>query len=303
VKRTVLDLNQVVQEAAQLARRTLRGNVAIEIHPAPQPIFVSIDFTRANQALLHLCLNAQDAMPDGGKLTLSTSLLPVTIEMTNRHGLRHGDVLARCSIADTGTGIADDVLARIFKPFFTTKAKGKDTGLGLAFVQGSVQDAGGYVEVESTLGRGTTFHLMLPLASTEPTPTEKPQETQLTQVSGRVLVVDDMDLVRDFTQSFLEAAGLKVLAAASGSEAIQLLEQSTEPVDLLFTDYNMPGMNGAELIEKIAPRWPRMKFLLASGLLDEKTLARVQRCKGRLLAKPYEMSEANELILRLLAEN
>jgi len=300
-KRTVLDLNQVIKETAHLARRNLRSNVTLELHPAPQPVNVKMDTTRASQALLNLCVNAQDAMPAGGKLTLTNSILEPSAKLVVQHSLQPGSIYARCSVTDTGCGIAPEMLPKIFQPFFTTKENGKGTGLGLPIVQRVAKEAGGFIEVESILGQGTTFHLYLPLVQERSTPVAAPNHAPLVQGSGRVLVVDDVDLLRDLARTFLEMTGLTVLVASSGPQALKILEAATTPVDIVFTDYNMPGMDGVELMEKIAPRWPRTKFILASGYLDDATRVRVTRCQATMLAKPYDIHEASELVLKRLA--
>jgi len=300
---TVLDLNEVVKEATQLSRRTLRGDIAVEIAPALMPVRVKMDATRANQALLNICVNAQDAMPEGGQLTITNTILEPSPELVVRHSLLPGQVYARCSIADNGCGIAAGDLGKIFQPFFTTKDKGKGTGLGLAIVQRAVQEAGGFIEVESKLGRGTTFHLYLPLVHDAVSLAPAANVTPLANGKGRVLVVDDVDLLRDFAQGFLEMSGLSVQVASSGAQALQLLEESAVPIDVVFTDYNMPGMNGVELIEKAAKKWPRIKFVLASGYLDEVTRAQLETCKASVLSKPYDMHDASQLVLRQLADH
>lgn len=302
-KDTVLDLNEVVREAGQLARRTLRGNVTLDLNTSSQSIPVKVDATRAHQALLNLCVNAQDAMPHGGKLTIGNEIVQLTPDQLERHGVTPGMEFARCTIADTGCGIPREVIDRIFEPFFTTKAKGKGTGLGLPIVLRVLKEAGGFVEVDSLQDQGTSFHLYFPVvreAVTTPCPGNEPR---LARGTGRVLVVDDLDLLRDFTRSFLQAAGLTVLVAGSGPEALQVLENSPEPVDLLFTDYSMPGMNGLELIEKVASRWPRMHLVLALGYLDESTLARLENFRVSVLCKPYDTRQGSELIIRLLSES
>ncbi len=300
-RRVVLDLNRVIKEASQMARQTLRGNVTVELQPAPKPVRVKMDLTKASQALINLCVNGQDAMPNGGRLTLTNTAVELPAELAARHGVRAGAWFVRCSVQDTGCGIAPDVLPRIFEPFFTTKAKGKGTGLGLPIVQRVAQEAGGFIEVETVLQQGTTFHLYLPLVEEQLTPVAAPSQTPLARGQGRVLVVDDVDLLRDFTQNFLQLTGLKVLVASSGQQALKMMEEATEPVDLVFTDYNMPGMNGLELIEQISARWPKTKFVLASGFLDEATSALIERCNATILAKPYDMRAAAEAVMRKLA--
>lgn len=298
----VLDLNQLLQEALVLARRTLRGNVTLQTLTSPDPLPVRIDSTRASQAILNLCVNAQDAMPNGGTITLETARIELAPEQAQRHHLHPGTLFARCTVRDTGTGIPPDLLPRIFEPFFTTKARGKGTGLGLPIVQRITEEAGGFIEVESTLGQGSAFHLYLPLSSEAPAPLPERSVAPLVQGRGRVLVVDDLDLLRDFTRSFLEAAGLEVLVAEGGPEALRILETANPPVDLLFTDYSMPGMNGLELIEAVAQRWPHVRLVLASGYLDGPLRARLAQLNVSVLAKPYDMRDASELITRKLAE-
>jgi PAS domain S-box-containing protein len=299
-KRGILDLNQVIEEAAQLARRTLRANINLGLAPSPQSLCVRIDSTRASQALLNLCVNAQDAMPQGGRLSLTNAVVKLTPEQSARHGIAAAQEFARCSVADTGAGIPPGMLERIFEPFFTTKEKGKGTGLGLPIVQRVMQEAGGFVEVESVMGRGTTFHLYFHLEHEPPDSTPEQQRQPLAHGTGRVLVVDDLDLLRDFTRNFLEAAGLTVLVASQGAEALEILEQTAEPVDILFTDYSMPGMDGIELIERVSARWPRIRLVLASGYLDDTVLNKLAALEVSVLSKPYDMQDAAGLIMRLL---
>ena len=221
-------------------------------------------------------------------------------ELAARYHLQTGEKYARCSVADTGGGISPDMLPRIFQPFFTTKEPGKGTGLGLPIVQRVAKEAGGFIEVESVLGEGATFHLYLPLASEEITPPAAPRQTSLQQIKGRILVVDDVDLVRDFARKFLEMAGLTVLTASGGQEALQILEKAAEPVDILFTDYSMPGMNGIELIEQVAKRWPKIKLILASGYLDKIAQASIAQCNASQISKPYAINDAMKIIMQKL---
>jgi len=299
-KDTVLDLNEVVDEAAHLVRRSLRGHINLEIKLGPGPLPIRVDSTRCNQALLNLCVNAQDAMPDGGQITIRSEALRLTREQAEGHGGALDQEFARCSVTDTGTGIPRELLQRIFDPFFTTKEKGKGTGLGLAIVKRVVEEAGGFLEVESVPGRGTTFHLFLPIAHEALTAQPAPVQEGINYGAGRVLVVEDMDLLREFNRSFLQTAGMTVLTAANGREALDLLERETEPVDLLFTDFSMPGMNGIELIEQVAARWPKMRRVLASGCLDGPAQLRLAELEVNVISKPYEMRHTADTLIKLL---
>ncbi len=297
---TVLDFNRVIQEASQLAARTLRGKVQIRLDKPDFPLKSRMDSTRAQQLLLNLCINAFDAMPNGGQLVISNTLVPLDRAQAAKFQQAVGAKFICCSVSDTGVGIPPEVLSRIFDPFFTTKAKGKGTGLGLAIAHSVVSKAGGFLEVESVVGQGTTFHIFLPAVQEDVTDFPGKSPAKLQSGSGRILVVDDLDLVHDFTRDFLTAAGYDVSVASSADEAIHLLEQ--RPVDLLLTDYNMPEKNGWQLIQEASGRWPKMKVILASGYLDENERTQVEKHHDiRILYKPYHISEATALIAELLS--
>ncbi|MEW6305787.1 MAG: PAS domain S-box protein, partial [Verrucomicrobiota bacterium] len=300
-KIAVFDFNQAIEEASQLARRSLRGNVELVLLPHSQPVCVKMDMTRASQLLLNLCVNAQDAMPHGGRLTLANRVCQITPAQAAQHHLPPGTRFVRCSVSDTGTGIPPELMSRIFDPFFTTKEPGKGTGLGLAVVHSVVRQADGFIEVESEVGRGTAFHIYLPFVESGHTSRIKRPPTTLPKGAGRLLIVDDLDMIRDFAINFLTVAGFEVSAAQDADEAIQLLETAERPFDLMLTDYNMPGRNGVELIHYAYAHWPRMKFILASGYLEDEERKAVESFNGvRVLHKPYSMHEAVSLIMNLL---
>jgi PAS domain S-box-containing protein len=297
----VVDFNQVIADAARLGRGTLRENIVLRIQPAAEPIEVRMDFTRASQALLNLFTNAQDAMPAGGRLTLTNAVVKPDAGIVERQQLHGGREYARCSVTDTGGGIPAEVLPKIFQSYFSTKSAGKGTGLGLPIAQRIVQEAGGFIEVESVLGEGSTFHLYLPLAREQIAPTAETPKISSLRGTGQILVVDDVELLRDFAQNFLEMAGFTVLTAKNGEEAIQILENSAKPVDIILTDYNMPSMNGVDLVKRVSARWPKIKFILASGYLDEKTQADVRKQNATPILKPYTVDDLIKVIMKELA--
>lgn len=296
----VLDFNQVVKDAGHLAVRTLRAKSLIKVQPSAEAVKVQMDSTRAQQLLLNLCVNAYDAMPDGGQITISNAVVRLTRSQSAK-GLGSVDY-CRCSVADTGSGIAPEVLTRIFDPFFTTKERGKGTGLGLSICQSIVTKVGGFIEVDSKLGVGTTFHIYLPLADKDLTGNTGQRAPSLNKGHGKILVVDDLDLVLEFTSSFLEKAGYEVVTANGPRAALQKIEESSAPFDLMFTDFNMPDMSGWQLIQHVAVDFPDLKSILASGYLDEEERVQIEQAPNvRILNKPYGINEATGLVAEMLA--
>lgn len=300
-KIVVLDFNQVIKETSQLAQRAMLSRVELKWNPCGQPVKVRMNATQAHQLLLNLCVNALDAMPQGGRLTLTNRIVRLKPEQASRTRAAAGSEFLQCSVADTGTGIPSEIVTRIFDPFFTTKAKDKGTGLGLAIVQRIAHQSHGFLEVESQMGKGTVFHIFLPTVNAEITSREKAPVQALSKGTGHILVVDDLDLVLDFTRAFLESSGYQVSVAPSGEEALELLKGISPPVDLVFTDYNMNGMNGWELIQQIRQIHPDMKFIMASGYLEEKQRQEVKQFNNiRVIDKPFNLREAAQVVNDLL---
>ena len=276
----MLDLNKIIKEANQLGRRTLRNNVSVELRPTAKPIRVKMDPTKASQALLNLCVNAQDAMPEGGRLTLTNTIVEPSPELMARHNLAAGGLYARCSVADTGCGIRPTCWPAFLSRFSPPRKRQGHRPRPRPSSSGSPRRPAGLSRWRARSPAAPLFTCTCPSAGTARAGAAT-ATALLVQGKGRVLVVDDVDLLRDFTQKFLQMTGLNVLVASSGPQAIKVLEESAEPVDLLFTDYNMPGMNGLELIEDVAKRWPETKFVLASGFLNDADLRphRTLRCQ------------------------
>lgn len=303
-KVVVLDFNEVIKDAAALAKRLLRSRVAVKLNPTPTALKVQMDLTRASQLLLNLCINAHDAMPKGGTLTITNTLADLTPEQVSKYKCKSHAQFMRCSVSDTGTGIPPEILPRIFSPFFTTKEKGKGTGLGLAIVHSVVSKAGGFIEVQSAVGAGTTFDIYLPIDTGPLTRTDTDVRRQLRRGTGRLLVVDDLDLVLEFASSFLKQAGYQVLTANSAEAALKVLSQQKLPIDLVLTDYAMPGRNGWQLIQDIAKRWPLTKCILASGYLEEEERTEISKNPSvRILNKPYDMGQATTLVAETLGRS
>lgn len=297
---TVLDFNQIVREAGDMAKRVLRGRSKLVLNCTPEALKVQMDQTQAIQVLLNLVINASDAMPQGGALTVTNALVDLTPEQRVRAKHRAAAPHMRCSVADTGTGIPPEILPQIFNPFFTTKGPGKGTGLGLSIVSSVVNRSGGFIEIESARGVGTTFHVYLPLDLGPLTRHETELCQQLHKGTGRLLVVDDLDLVLEFAANFFRKAGYQVLTANSADAALKLLAQQKGPIDLLFTDYTMPGRNGWQLIQEVLQRWPATRCVLASGYIDEDERTVIRQAGVQMLNKPYGITEATTLIATTL---
>jgi two-component system cell cycle sensor histidine kinase/response regulator CckA len=301
-KLIVFDFNKIIKEVAVLTQRSARGNITFSIQPWNHSLKVRMDANRAHQVLLNLVVNAQDAMPQGGQLTVASKPVNLTPKLAAKFEQPVGSAYVCCSVSDTGMGIPPEIIERIFDPFFTTKEKGKGTGLGLSIVHTVVRQSGGCLEVSSEVGKGTTFEIYLPTVDAEITKSAATIEgPSMTKGTGRILVVDDLDLVRDFTENFLCSAGYEVFVASEADQALTILEQQGGAIDLMFTDFNMPGKNGLELIEEVSTRWPEIKFILASGFLDDSERERiVGHCGAKLLKKPYNVREATALILNVI---
>jgi PAS domain S-box len=264
-----VDMDALVHNMGELMERTLGPNIAVEIETAPPLSPALVDRTQAESALLNLVINARDAMPSGGRLTIATSTVTIGEEGKDADlGLQPGHYV-RLSVSDTGCGMPADVLERAFEPFFTTKDVGKGTGLGLSMIHGFVKQSGGVIKVESEPDHGTSFHLYLPCA-----PSTAPQAKPEAEADGNspalgqgevVLVVDDDKDVRHVAVMTLQELGYSVLEADNGPQALKVL--ASEPrVDLLFTDIVMPGgMNGLELAQESLRQRPDLKVLYASG--------------------------------------
>jgi PAS domain S-box-containing protein len=268
----VLDLNEVVTNVDKMLRRVIREDVELRIVQAPDIGAVRADPGQLEQVLLNLAVNARDAMPRGGRLTIETA----NAELDDTYAAEHAVVVpgryVMFAVSDTGTGMDAETQARVFEPFFTTKEKGKGTGLGLATVYGIVKQSGGYIWVYSEPGQGTSMKVYLPRVEAPIEPiSPPPQPSGSLRGSETILVVEDQDEVRKLTRRMLEARGYRVLVAASGADALRLsgAVQAGEQIDLLLTDVIMPGMSGREVALLLGPAHPHMRVLFVSGYTDE----------------------------------
>ncbi|HYJ83389.1 MAG TPA: PAS domain S-box protein [Allosphingosinicella sp.] len=275
LKPEVADLNLRLDAFAEMIGRTLGGQFEVRLDLAPSLPPVEVDLAQLETALLNAAFNARDAMTEGGRLNLATRHLP---------GDGLGEVMVE--IADTGSGMSAEVLERAFEPFFTTKPVGEGTGLGLSQIHGFAAQAGGRAEIRSVPGEGTAVRIILPATdqafgrSTAKARVEKPPR------GLSVLLVEDNEHVREFARHLLDELGYRVLSAASGEEALELLE--AESVDILFTDVVMPGLSGIELARLARRSDPDLPVLLASGYSEE--IVGAAGADFEIVRKPYDLN-------------
>jgi signal transduction histidine kinase len=266
----VLSLNAVVGELEGMLRRLAGVNVVVEADCEPGLWYVLADPGQIEQVVINLAVNARDAMPAGGRLTVSTANRAFTADSPDRpNGVRPGAYVT-LSVSDTGVGMAPEIQARMFEPFFTTKEPGKGTGLGLSTVYGIVQQSGGHVTVESAPGRGARFTIYLPrhAAAEGPGPTRSDRR-RLPGGTETLLLVEDEAAVRSSARRLLERNGYTVLEARHGADALRLAESAERPIDLVLTDLVMPEMGGRELVERLRAHRPGLKVLYMSGYTEK----------------------------------
>lgn len=271
LKPVVIELNQVVTEMAEMLRRVIGEHIELRLDLAASPAHVYMDPAQLNQVIMNLILNARDAMPERGILTIATRNVDLDVAFAHSHPGSEVGPHVLLSVQDTGIGMDAETQAHIFEPFFTTKGPAKGTGLGLSTVFGIVKQSGGSIAVETARGRGTTFRIYLPQFTKAGE--EAPPEMQLaTAPSGGteiVLLVEDEAMVRALAREALSGHGYRVLEAANGRQAMQIVKAYQGPLHLLLSDVIMPGMNGPELAQQIKALWPDMKTLYMSAYADD----------------------------------
>jgi PAS domain S-box-containing protein len=263
---SALDVNTVVNDTVVMLRRLIGEDISLTTNLDPLAGQVMADSHQLHQVLMNLAVNARDAMPDGGRLDIATSNADVDeIDLAAHPGARAGKYIV-LSVTDSGVGMDHDTLQHVFEPFFTTKERGKGTGLGLSTVYGIVRQSGGWLDVWSEVGKGSSFKIYLPRIDAGPA-TRGPEATGRRSLHGRetVLVVEDQEAVRELTKTVLEAYGYRVFEATTGDEALAFVKQNSDEIHLLLTDVILPGMNGKDLSDRLRQLRPKLKVLFTSG--------------------------------------
>lgn len=293
----VINAAELIQGMRELMERTLTENMEINISCKPDLWLTEADPSQLEAALLNLVINARDAMPEGGKLLIEAENTHLDNDFNHSNDITPGDYIL-ISVSDTGSGMTRDILEKAVEPFYTTKPKGKGSGLGLSMVHGFINQSGGHISIYSELGHGTVVKLYLPRTNSQAESTTK-ELTDLSRSRGKehILVVEDDELVLQSVLSQLQRLGYRVSSANSGESAYQWLQQNP-PVDLLFTDVVMPGeLNGPELAAKAKALQPALKVLFTSGYSENAITHAGRLDKGvQLLSKPYHRQALAEKI-------
>jgi len=303
----VIQLNDAVSDVQMLLKRLLGEKVELDARYGRDLWPIKADVNQFEQVVVNLAVNARDAMPGGGKLTLRTSNVTDSQSAAyNYKGLTPADYVL-LEVEDTGTGMSDEVMEKIFEPFFTTKEIGKGTGLGLSMVFGIVKQSGGFIFCDSVPGRGTTFRIFLPrhLAGADDIEAAKPEEAKASAQNqdltgqGTILLVEDEEAVRAFGARALRSRGYTVLEAGTGVEALELVEEHGDAISLVVSDVVMPEMDGPTLFTELKKRGRNYQFVFASGYAEEafkKNLPEAEQEAFAFLPKPYSLKQLIEAV-------
>jgi PAS domain S-box-containing protein len=300
-----LDINQEVRQLEQLLGRTIPKMISIQTPLADNLKIINGDPVQIEQMIMNLCINARDAMPDGGKLVIESR----NTRLDNDYCKMHFDAVpgeyVMLSISDNGKGMDRQTLEHIFEPFFTTKKVGQGTGLGLSMVYGIVKNHGGHINCESKPGNGATFKIYLPvIEETENRTPERQTETEQTPLGNEtILLVDDEDYLRDLGQRMLTKFGYSVLTAPDGETALQIYRQQGDQISLVILDLIMPGIGGKNCLDLILKENPSARVIIASGYsVDPSTLSELELKSYGFISKPFELNQMLNIVRRALDE-
>ena len=286
----------------EMLTRVNREDIRLEILPGNANLRVKVDPTQLEQVILNLVVNARDAMPDGGRLTIETSKIDIDDEYCTRNPDARPGRHAMMAVSDSGCGMSPEVLSRIFEPFLTTKEQGKGTGLGLATIYGIVKQSGGHISAYSEVGRGTTFKVYLPATQEEIDKPEVPSQQKIVpRGEETILIVEDEESLRGITQKFLSDKGYQVIVAEDFQKALEASENDPRHLDLLMTDVVLPGSSGPKLADRLATTRPEMKVLFVSGYTaDAPVHEDLHRADFALLSKPFSLNTLARKIRMIL---
>lgn len=293
----VLDLNDLVRSTETLLRPTIGEDIKLTIDIDPDVRPIRADRVHIEQVLMNLAINARDAMPQGGSMTISTH----NSVRVPSNSSRIPEDYVELSLADSGCGMSEEVISKIFDPFFTTKEVGRGTGLGLAVVHGVVTGAGGFIHVDSQMGLGTTFHLCFPAAPSGSQVSRTSKEPEFARGQERILVVEDDRAVRAVTLATLTQLGYQVIDAGNGDQALADFRRNPNGIDLLLTDVVMPGMSGRKLAEMVRDIRPDLPVLFMSGHTDDAVVQHgIRSSADAFIQKPFHPQSLGQKLRELL---
>jgi two-component system, cell cycle sensor histidine kinase and response regulator CckA len=299
----VLSLNDLVSSLRKMLQRLIGEDIELPTILNKELASVKVDPGQFEQILVNLAVNARDAMPDGGKLTIETANVYLDEDYHATHPYIKPGHHVMLALSDTGCGMSAEVKSHLFEPFYTTKQKGRGTGLGLATIYGAVKQAGGTIEVYSELGKGTIFRIYLPAITESPEALEMDKSTTTSLPKGEetILLVEDERIVRELATKILKRLNYSILPASNGAEALEIARNYNGIINLLITDVVMPGMNGRQLAEQLQQMRPQTKVLFTSGY-TENAIAHHGVIDSNLnfIGKPYSSRDMANKIRRIL---
>jgi PAS domain S-box-containing protein len=303
IEPTLLDLNAVLTNMRPMLTRLIREDIKIILSLRPEPVPITADRGQIEQVVLNLAVNARDAMPSGGTLTIEVSPVVLDDAYAETHAAVAAGPYAALTMTDTGAGMPPEILSRLFEPFFTTKAVGKGTGLGLATVHGIISRSGGSIDVTSAVDRGSSFKVYFPSADGAQMAVDAaPAALRLPAGAATVLVVEDSAALRVLTEKLLQRLGFTVLVAADAEQALRVFEENPS-IDVLLTDVVMPGASGPELTKRLVERWPALKVIYMSGHTDETIVDHGVITPGiTFLQKPFTSENLRRRLHEVLAK-
>lgn len=303
-ERVALQAKTIIEEVAKIATETFPDDIDIRVDVPDDLNDIVGDATQVQQVLMNLCVNARDAMKDGGLIEITASSAEVTEEAAHRNIEAKSGTYVCLTVRDTGTGIPDEAIDKIFEPFFSTKAEGEGTGLGLSTAYSIVKSHNGFVDVESEAQKGTVFRVYLPVATSSDRRRGPIGSGELRDGQGElILVVDDEEFILDTARQTLEDAGYRAMTAHGAQKALEVMERSGSEVEAVITDLRMPEMNGFELIRRLRAQFPNLPIIAASGMADGRTDAAVEAGAQAFLAKPFSAERLQATLQDVMYED
>lgn len=304
IEKKAVDINQCVNNVFELIKHSISKKITTNISLARSIPCVIGDTTQLEQVVMNLCINSRDAMADKGTLSIRTEQFTVDKQFCSNHPDARPGSYVKLVISDTGSGIADEVLPRIFEPFFTTKAFGEGTGLGLAMVYGIIKSHDGFCLIDNTPGHGVSFNVYLPASEEIHAATKVLSDADIREIGATILVVEDEVIVSSMLVDYLQSQGFHTMLASNGQEAVDLVAEHKDTINLVILDINMPLMDGSEAYTKFIEIKPEINVLVSTGYIScSETQEILQKGAQGFIQKPFKMEEIKSKINEILRDN